>query len=201
MENLTIKIEPKTEPTYWYRPETLAGKLERELFDKGFSGGFGDRKFREKYILPNEDMRSAGLDLPENERAWRTWIVRQISKDDLLKIHFFEQTKLIRFLAVCEIEKMLKIKDKKLDDLQIKYLLQFSKNHKPKLNRSFLGYKIPPYFLYDLEFDGMDYQQEWDKNLWLADGYGLPVSKSKNVKESLRGGQPRSDFKSAAAGE
>ena len=59
--------------------------------------------------------------------------------------------------------------EQRLSANQIEFLTGFNDEHRPINDRKFLGHAIPPYFIYDYEFDGMLYHHAWDMAVWFAD--------------------------------
>ena len=158
------KILPTPERQFYYNPETLSGKLERQLLADGLDS-IGNEKYREKFKSSNEELRYALLSMPDNERAWRSIWVNKLKLDQLETLHEREN-QMTRFLISFEVEKWLKVEldCPKLTEKQWEVVIQKNKDFRPMLDRRYKQFSIPPYFIYDNEFDGMEYHHAWDKN-------------------------------------
>ena len=117
--------------------------------------------------------RSTGLDMAPKERDYRTQDIWQLSREGLNKLHAFEQEYMNRFaIGPSEISPITGEKIKSpaniLKDEALEELIKFNNEHRPIMDRKFRGIPIPPYFIYDYEFDGMCYQHAWDLSVWYA---------------------------------
>ena len=156
-----------------YPKDTLAGKLETAMHEAGINY-IGDPKCREKFTIEKGqhegDVRWSGFDMDDSQRAYRTADIIQLSLTGLKTLHLYKDKRMVRFaIGPSEINPITKEKIRNqthLDEKQIAEIKKFNGEHKPTLTREFLGYKIPPYFWYDMEFDGMLYHHEWDMNVW-----------------------------------
>src|SRR3990167_483481 len=67
---------------------------------------------REKYRLPNGELRPASMDMGVDERALRTLAFANLMREEIEKIHDYEQKHLWnRFIMPNEIRKLLKRSD------------------------------------------------------------------------------------------
>lgn len=195
-----IKL-PKPETPIRFYTEGLAARLEELLISKKVKQ-IGSMKYREKYILKKPlfegvcDIRSAGLDMTDNQRAYRTVDIKKLTRDELGTVQRHEQKRLTRFLiGPTEIRYIVnnhEIPDQiSIDDKTLERIVLFNIRNRPPLTRKYDGLSIPPYFEYDLEFDGMDYHHAWDLLVWSAD-MGLRVQTrpdSETVEKYTRKGK------------
>lgn len=169
MENTTQTISPSKPlfvKAHVYSADTESGRLER-LLEKDGVDFIGDwNTFYEKNKLPNGDCRPSGLDMKDEERAFRTIIISKLSMEQIAKIHGYERSKMPRFLIAAEMEGIL---DVQIDRPQWGRLLsfkltEFNNRHKPRTTKTYKGHSIPAYFAH-ASFDGMLFHQAWDKNV------------------------------------
>ena len=169
-----IKFDAKTivaKPTdsYRYPEDTPAGKLERHM-KISILVSIVSLQTREKYKMENGDIRSASMEISPRDRAERTQWIKELKIVEMEKIHDYEQKKMTRFLFIAEAEKILKLKIArvKFNPPVIDNLESFNNIHRPQCG-TFQEFVIPPYFVDDLDFDGMNYHHAWDKCIWYAD--------------------------------
>lgn len=135
--------------------------------------------------------RAPGLDLTIESRAYRTLDIRKFSRDEIERIHNHEKSLglFITFLEMKRVTSRLKVpnqfhlKPDQLDDVR-----KFNNSHRPLAARMFHGMRIPPYFVYDLEFDGMEYHHAWDLSvkapMW-AEPVEIHSGKARATREVL----------------
>ena len=169
MENTTQTIsqnKPVFVKAHVYSADTDSGRLER-LLEKDGVDFIGDwNKFYENNRLPNGDCRTSGLDMKDEDRAFRTIIISKLNMEQIAKIHGYERFKMTRFLVAAEMEAILDIH---LDRPQWSRLLfskltEFNVRYKPKTTKMYKGFHIPAYFAH-ASFDGMLFHHAWDKNV------------------------------------
>ena len=161
-----------------YEPDTYAGRLERVMKQNNvhFLGTFVD----------NGRLRS--IDLTPEVRAWRTLWTKDLSMDQLEKVHAWELKKFTDRLAFSwEAQDFLGMERKEylIKKNHLPILIEFNNGHRPVMDRVFKGLSIPPYFIDDLEFDGMEYQQSWDKCVWYAELPSLPDKAKRTVTGAI----------------
>lgn len=166
-----------------YKPETMAGRLEAAMLEKNITSIPYPLGPLDKY---RNRTHSAGLEMERDQRAYRTVDVKRMTKDQLQALHDYELKYMDRFLiGPGEIKKKLRIEIPPqvfLNQVQMDYLEKFNEEHKPVLDRRFLDHLIPPYFVYDYDFDGMEYVHSWDKSVWYAP-WEMPKRKSDKADE------------------
>lgn len=159
-----------------YRQETHEGQIESYLFEKDIPH-IGDINSRLKYIRPGQDLitglpleRYQGMNLSPVERAYRTAWIRLFTKESLGKIHKYEDEKMDRFMMFLEMNKLTKerLERPKLNQDDVQRFIEVNNSCRPKC-REWMDFKLPPYFIYDCEFDGMFYHHEWDNNVWMVE--------------------------------
>lgn len=192
MQKVTTTAIPP-EHKFWYKADTEKGRLERRLIDaKVFQIGTFDEK---KYRLDNGDTRYPGVDLNDEQRALRTSLLKNFEMNELKQIHEFELRKYGNFLSYGQMCKIVgrtpDASSRKWNDDLFKYLVKFNDDHRPVTDREFMGVRIPPYFYYDAEFDGMTYHHSWDNSIWYADinyepNFSVIDGKHSHVRKYLR---------------
>lgn len=186
MENPIINLEQPPQTT-WYAADTPAGKLERLLQAEG-TPYIGDINHRAKhYTRPDGEIRPGGLDMEPGERAYRTYCIKQLTKFGLDKVHAYEQTYMNRFLLREEMAFRAKepINATQFTPEQREYAIDWCNSHRPIVDKRYKGLIVPPYIIYDAEFDGMDYQHSWDLCTWYAP-WELPLGGSSSISGKYR---------------
>ena len=161
--NVAVTLPPP-QAVYCYPPDGMAGKLERHL--KGRNLHFiGDMN---KWLKGAEGP-GAFPEPSDNERATRTLHMRRLSERDVKFWHAMER-KYRQWMYFWVIRRSMKDVEPdtpdhfNLTEQQVRDVSKFNYKNCPPL-REFEGYKIPPYFLYDCDFDGMAHNHQWD---WLV---------------------------------
>lgn len=168
-----VKAPQVYKPRTFYSPQSLSGQLEKRMLDKGITE-IGKPQ-------PIHERRPCGMTMDPEKRAYRTLDVMKFSDESLRRIHAYEQAKMDRFLFLSE---MVSISKQKVDGQGflnaeiLEQVVKYQNSKKPMLDREFLGLKIPPYFAYDLEFDGMTYQHAWDMSVKTGN-FALPIFEDK----------------------
>lgn len=169
MESTTQTIsqnKPLFIKAHVYSADTESGRLER-LLEKDGVDFIGDwNKFYEINKLPNGGCRTSGLDMKDEDRAFRTIIISKLSMEQIAKIHGYEHSKMTRFLIAAEIEAILgdTIDRPQWSRLLAVKLIDFNNRHRPKTTKTYKGHNIPAYFAH-ASFDGMLFHHAWDKNV------------------------------------
>lgn len=173
MNKIKINLTPRVRDEHYYNyPEPykyIAGFMKsRLLWD------IGNPDYREKFRLPNGDIRSASMDMDIDSRAARTINVRKLTEDQLRKAHALEQRRLF-FLYGPQIFKAAgaPYRPEPVSREAIEAVIELNNSNRPA-PRKIGNVSIPPYFQLDLEFDGMIYHQQWD---WLVHSvpFDMPV--------------------------
>ena len=168
-------VRPPQEKRKFY-VSGMAAELENHIISTRNGDPIGDEsKGRAKRILANGEERSPLSEPDSKERAIRTLIIKSgITEDDIKKWHEYENKHCDYLL--CSSRELWKIFHKNITFPKIqltpqcfKYLDDYARSHQPPY-KEFEGFKIPPYFVYDLEFDGMEFEHETDWRIY----YGEP---------------------------
>lgn len=173
MEPLKLD-QPRPPESHWQFDEPykfIAGWMK----SKGLME-LGDQKCREKLKRKDGELRPWGLGMDKLERALRTLTIKKLSEQGLVKIHEYEQKKMLRFLSFDEIKKISGCPIKSsgpIDERQLSEIDEFNVQNRPK-PRKVQGVSVPAYFLLDEEFDGMNYHHQWDWACW-HNHFELPV--------------------------
>ena len=161
-----------------YEPNTAAGKLERHMKERGVhSVG--------KYV---DNGRLRCIDLTPEARAWRTLWIKDLSVIQRDEVHVWERKNFTNRLAFSwEAQEFLQIEKKEyvIKKNHMPALIEFNNRNRPLMDRSFQGYKIPAYFLDDMEFDGLEYNQSWDKCVFIATLPYLPDKTRQTVSGAI----------------
>ena len=175
---------------FYTKPDTLAYKLEEHILSNNIEsiGELDYRdKNRDKFLTEKGGIRPASVDLSPAERRLRTVHIKKMQKETLEKMHIKEQ-KIGRLFTCLEIGAFAKYhKDfigiESLNTKQVEAVAAFQTEHRPILEEIW-GFKIPPYFIYDCKFDGMQWHHSFDWNLWVA-VFVLPLGKKKTVADEF----------------
>lgn len=178
----TLRIDS---PRRFYKGDTLAARLESYLMEKGVSE-IGEASWRKTLeIKVGEfagDIRAASMEPSRKERAYRSRDVQNLSQDQLETIIAFEQKYLPRLLiGPRQMRMILKLTEKDLpnqtlmSEVDLEQYVKISDESNPPMKklRDFQGFEsgpsllVPPYFVYDNSFDGMNFHHAIDRNVWL----------------------------------
>lgn len=181
---MKVNLPPLNQtPTHHYTDrESLPAKLEAKMFEKQlYSVGSVD-SWKNRVNEKGEE-RLGSLDMSQEARAYRTMDVRKLALDELKRIQSHELRRMTRFV-IGPTEMRIILKNENIRDQvfiqphQIEHIIKFNDQHRPALNRKFLDLFIPPYFVYDYDFDGMRYHHAWDLCVWNLE-LDLPKAKGK----------------------
>lgn len=191
MKKVMPLIKPPTPgPTrYFYAEDSEAWKLERYLMSKEISH-IGDMMMRwNKYKLEEKiakEIPNRRDDIPVTERALRTLFVKKMNYFELEKFHKLEADHfgglVILIVDIGLVEKSI---SRKLDRTpfktpheQLKYVEDFNNEHRPLHEEYFEGYRVPPFFVYDCTFDGVEYHHAWDMTVLKTELNFVPTGKN-----------------------
>lgn len=176
--NPVITQEKKSNTRRFYSGDSLAARLESYLIEKGINeiGDNANDQLRQKYEIKVGskigEVRPIGLAMSHEERLYRLKDICFLDEELLSKLHAYEQTRMVRFiLTTDEMRGILKIGRDKLPS-QVKMSPEEFEGWGEVLKKSyppmgtFKGLPIPPYFIYDLNFDGMNYHHAIDRKAW-----------------------------------
>ena len=179
-------VPSPNEKRFFYKADSSSGRLERHLSKNGIPW-IGALDYREKrFMRPDGGIRWGGLDIEPGERAYRTWCIKHLTRPGLEKIHQYENQRMVRFALHEEMEKIAKEKIEKIafTQAQREHFIEFNNEHRPIFDKKFQGFSVPPYFLYDNEFDGMEYHHAWDMCVWVAE-FNMPLAKSSKAIDTF----------------
>jgi hypothetical protein len=168
--------ELKKNPKHVYEnPNSPAGRLEQYLISKKIDH-IGDMMYMWKKYDYNKRMDKNIMWAPREkyssiDRVIRTVIIKLLTKEALERVHANEIRNGKLFCMKTEIQSLKRAADQNIDIPEIvgtewTIIKEFIKQHKPEYKREFEGFKIPPFFFYDCEFDGIEYNHAWDWKLW-----------------------------------
>lgn len=170
-----------------YDEDTEAGKLERYLHSKNIQA-IGDMMMMWNRYKWEEKMEKGLLrqhDMLPMERAIRTLFVKQMSFLQVDEFHKLESNYFgglaIFILDLPLIQKKI---GKRLDRgplkttfAELEVVREFNNDHRPIYEENFEGHRIPPFFMYDNTFDGIEYHHAWDQSVWKAELNFRPAGK------------------------
>lgn len=172
----TIK---KASTGFRYDPDTYGRRLEQYLQSKNI---FSIGKF-----IDNGRLRT--IDLTQESRAWRTLWIKDLTMGQIEEVHEWERKTFPDRLSYSwEAQDFLRIERREyvIKKNHLPILIEFNNKNRP-LMAEFQGLKIPAYFPDDLEFDGMEYQQAWDKSVYFKDLPNLPDRTRQTVSGAVLG--------------
>lgn len=175
---LITQAKTKDTERRFYSGDSIAARLESYIIANDIKeiGDNSNDQLRAIYEIKEGhwkgEVRPNGLSMSTDERVYRTKDVCFLDEENLLKMHSYEQRRMIRFLASTdEIRGVLKIgRDKlpsqvKMSPDEFEQWQALTQRSKPQMQK-FNGFLIPPYFIYDNNFDGMNYHHAIDSNAW-----------------------------------
>lgn len=163
-------------PGRYYSGNTLADRLESYLMEKKISWIGQEDKWRLQLEIKEGQnkgsVRSASLEMNPVSRAYRTKDIIQLSEEGLMLLHQWEQGRMMRFvIGPTEIRGTLRLSSNDLPDqtplspTELETYQSLNEKSRPELMK-YDGFLIPPYFVYDNNFDGMNYHHAIDRNAW-----------------------------------
>ena len=170
-----LTLSPPVKLARFYPSDTPAGRvetylLERKIADIGKPAPirYWSKKWESEEIIP------PGIDMDKDSRAMRTLFVKKLGSDEQLAtwhkmeldhgywLEFFQIKKYLEKIGGFKAE----IKTKNWD-AAVEQVTKFNDERRPS-TWEFSGMRVPPYFIYDLSFNGMPYHHAWDKNVRIA---------------------------------
>lgn len=184
--------EIKTQNAYYY-PNTIEGRLESYMLKNNIHL-LGNPKWRESLTIQkgefNGDVRYSGLDMNSEQRCYRTIDVKKLTLNHLERIHSYEQKYCKFFITGPGLWRLIlgvdsdEIPDQRhLKSNQVEAIIKFNNDHRPICSK-FNGFIVPPYFIYDCSFDGMNYHHAWDKTVWYAQ-FAMPMAEDGRVSRQF----------------
>jgi len=162
-------VELKTEeptPGNFYPEHTPAGRLERKMKAMKIEH-IGELMYIYNKYPPTDQTRGVKMDMGEDERTLRTYIIRQIDNVAIGRLHSWEN---IHGLAhAVHIAKIVKeeIQPSQMEKHQWAALAAHNEKNRPIYEKEFIGLRVPPFFIFDCTFDGIEYHHAWDNSVWI----------------------------------
>lgn len=187
VEKKPVPIPPPEPRRLIYDEDTEAGKLERYLHSKNIQA-IGDMMTMWNRYKWEEKMEKGLLrqhDMLPIDRAIRTLFVKQMSYFQMDAFHKLESEHFGGLVVfVLDLQRVQKHIGKRLDRSPLKTMFaelevvrEFNNNNRPICEEFFEGYRVPPFFMYDNTFDGIEYHHAWDQAVWKAELHFKPMGK------------------------
>lgn len=152
----------------FYVPGERGYELESYMLENKITH-IGDYAELENWYKQTNYQRSRAIEMPSPERTARSLaILRLADINQLLDWHKAEST--IGYFLPLWATEVKGMRDKiKLSDIEYNHFSRNIGKFTPKYSEfthNTYSHNIPPYFIYDLNFDGMTFHHSWDKNLF-----------------------------------
>lgn len=162
-------------PKYFYQATTASGRLERYLINKGVTV-IGDMNYMiEKYgwlkRIDADPLWRAVTRYAKHERAVRTILIKQLTKEAIDRIHKKELKNGSLYCMMSQRRAFIDASMERVEHIELEgddfgVVEEFDDKWRPILEESYDGFHVPPYFIYNCNFDGILYQHTWDWNVW-----------------------------------
>ena len=160
---------------FFYSANTDAGKLELYLRTKGIDQ-IGDinimaKKYQWDRRFDADPDWTPKTSMSTYERIVRTVLIKQMSFEGLTRIHKAEMGRAGFYSMDSEVKAFKwvnreEVFNNSLENDEYDAVNQFNLEHRPPYKKEFEGHTIPPFFLYDCNFDPMEFHHEWDWAVW-----------------------------------
>lgn len=177
MQTLTVP-KPKLDEEKTYYTKGIAYELEKYLMENGIKTIGDEKAGREKRRMANGKIRTPIWEPDPETRVMRTFIIKGgISETELRDWQEYEK-KHCRYLlsTTRELKHILKrqidFPKAQWNEKLISHVMEWVRKQHPQY-RKYHGLPIPPYFIYDVEFDGMEFEHALDWKIYYSNGVDL----------------------------
>jgi hypothetical protein len=159
--NITMPEEPAN---YYAESDPAEFRLESYLISKNIKE-IGDRNAMLAWYEKTNYKRCRQIEMSDAERIFRTrLILKTIDEEKLINWHNNEE-KAAQFLYPDLFKKKDETETLNITPIEFRKIVTYQNYCRP-VNQKFHGFDIPPYFIYDLDFDGFKFHREWDKKIF-----------------------------------